>query len=295
MAARIVVVSGSAAGTEFEFNKSVLRVGSAAGCDCVIDEDELSDHALTVQRRGNAYRVHNKTDTALSLGDVPLPPGRSSEWKSGTNLQLSSSLTLRLMLDEPMRGDSTRAVDRLFQEKLDREQAEAVEPTIEDGELPDGDAAAESVEKVKKFSAQDIGYLMGTAVIVLTTVFIGFYEPNNGAEKPAKNEDANDSGPTLVELLQEINASPAFEDELHRDRRLLREVRRQLREAYRNEASGDDAGAARAYRRIASHLLQFGRRSPRRDRLFADELQQRIYEFVRSRSLEPIEEEEEEF
>jgi hypothetical protein len=85
---------------------SVVRVGSHLTCAVRLDESE--PHALTVERRSNGYRVHNRTDRSLSLAGKPLVPGAAREWPLGAALQLAPNVTLRLA-PEPGHSDPQSA------------------------------------------------------------------------------------------------------------------------------------------------------------------------------------------
>jgi hypothetical protein len=86
----------------FPIESSVVRVGSHLNCAVQLDEGE--PHALTVERRSNGYRVHNRTDRSLSLGGEPLVPRAAREWPLGAALQLAPNVTLRLA-PEPGHSD----------------------------------------------------------------------------------------------------------------------------------------------------------------------------------------------
>jgi hypothetical protein len=83
----------------FPIASSVVRVGSHLTCAVRLDESE--PHALTVERRPNGYRVHNRTDRSLSLAGEPLVPRAAREWPPGAALQLAPNVTLRLASEPP--------------------------------------------------------------------------------------------------------------------------------------------------------------------------------------------------
>jgi hypothetical protein len=86
----------------FPIASSVVRVGSHLTCAVRLDESE--PHALTVERRPNGYRVHNRTDRSLSLAGEPLVPRAARDWPLGAALQLAPAVTLRLA-PEPSHSD----------------------------------------------------------------------------------------------------------------------------------------------------------------------------------------------
>jgi hypothetical protein len=58
--------------------------------------EEGEPHALTIERRSEGYRVHNRTERLLTLDDQPLEPGSARPWPLGTALWLTPEVTLRL-------------------------------------------------------------------------------------------------------------------------------------------------------------------------------------------------------
>ena len=78
----------------FPIESSVVRVGSHLTCAVRLDEGE--PHALTVERRSNGYRVHNRTERSLSLAGEPLVPRAARKWPPGAALQIAPTVTLRL-------------------------------------------------------------------------------------------------------------------------------------------------------------------------------------------------------
>jgi hypothetical protein len=89
----IVEVAGQPS-RSVSIDSAVLRVGSHSGC--AVHLDECEPHALTVERRSQGCRVHNRTDRALTLADKPLEPQTAREWALGAALRLTPVVTLRL-------------------------------------------------------------------------------------------------------------------------------------------------------------------------------------------------------
>jgi hypothetical protein len=94
MTALLTAHAGRKARGQFAMTGGVVRVGSHPGC--AVRLPELEPHAVTIERRGDRYVVHNRTQRELWLHDGPLAPGASGEWPDGARLHVRSDLTLSL-------------------------------------------------------------------------------------------------------------------------------------------------------------------------------------------------------
>jgi len=283
MGAKLVVTTGPGSGTEFRIEKGVVRVGSAAHCECVLTGGDVPEHVLTLQQRGTQYRVFNKSRRQLALDGEAFAAGTSRTWTPGTHLHLSDDVTVCLVLDESQ-ATGRSAVDSLFAEPA-VETTPEVSP--ETAEAEEGEADEEQEGPAKGFSGKDAAYLVVTAVIIAATVLLGMYDPDAKPETPENKVAADIEKHSLVELLKRVKATEAIKDPSHPDHDWMSHLSEELHEAWRSAGSGDTAGACRHYQTVTKLLLTNGEQPEQPGRfkdtqnLYADDaLHQDLYNFA---------------
>jgi hypothetical protein len=80
----------------YPLNTAVVRIGSDPSCSVRLDNVE--QHALTLERRSDEIRVHNRTSRPVPLGNQVIAPNSSREWPRGGQLELSPGYRLKLVV-----------------------------------------------------------------------------------------------------------------------------------------------------------------------------------------------------
>jgi len=97
MSARIQLTGSAASAAEFIVQNDVVRVGSDPTCDILIPE--APPRWFTLQRRGEEFLVHNRSQSDLRLGRKRIPPGSPAVvWSPDVPLALKSGITLELQV-----------------------------------------------------------------------------------------------------------------------------------------------------------------------------------------------------
>lgn len=90
--ARLVCLSGPAAGKEYELSQETILVGRAASADISVDDGFASRHHAELHRIEDAYRIHDlKSKNGVFVNGSRLAPGATTWLEDGDELQLAST------------------------------------------------------------------------------------------------------------------------------------------------------------------------------------------------------------
>ena len=95
----IRIESGIAAGTEHEITSIVTRIGSASNADICIPSSEIPSIALSIEDRGGVFRVYNRANRSIKIGDQPVEPGQVAIWATDQTIELFEGTRLSLVLN----------------------------------------------------------------------------------------------------------------------------------------------------------------------------------------------------
>lgn len=99
MANQIKIESGLTAGTSYCVTKRVTRIGSGTQADICLPSSEVPAHAITLEYRNDAYRVYNRTNRPLVVGDNHVDPGDATDWLDGESVSLPDGTRMTLHLN----------------------------------------------------------------------------------------------------------------------------------------------------------------------------------------------------
>lgn len=94
MTPHLVLVRNGMVAAEIAVDRPVCRIGSDP--KCALRLEGIEPHAATLQCRGQACYVFNRTARVLRLGDVGIGPGQSAPWPEGQTLVFGDQAEVRL-------------------------------------------------------------------------------------------------------------------------------------------------------------------------------------------------------
>ncbi len=100
MTARIVVQTGSSAGTVFWIHQPVIRLGSDPSMDLCLPSPDLEPHVMTIEFRSKDYRVYNRGTQSFFMAEQCLSSGQSHIWLETDLLELPDGQQLAIELDD---------------------------------------------------------------------------------------------------------------------------------------------------------------------------------------------------
>lgn len=258
MPAKLVIASGIATGTEIWIEDDVSRVGSDPKCQVCLRDAELAAHAATLEYRGGDYILHNRGEGPIRLGVRELAGRASFTWQPGQELQLTSTLVLRLEVDgDPAPGPRPVA----------RRRPETDEPTGDD----QADAAVGAAAPPANRSKQ----LLQIGVIFLCFgggAFMLLMDSSASSTLPSRNVTAEFS--TLIKELSQEKASAELDPDT------LRSVLQSARIA---QLRGHQPRSQELYGHLRDVLL--ARRRP--DGSFASKVEAKVWDFVEAQLRSP--------
>ena len=215
MSAQIFVEQNGKQSNDYWIDRNVFRIGSAS--DCELRVESLPVHALTVQFANGAYRVFNRTNSPVKIGDQQLMPMEPTIWSASTAISFGTTF-LSLEVD----GDPSpsRKPVRVFGSE---------------------DRTSSSIrKKAKKQKKRGFDVILSCAALVAFAVLtVAFYLGQS------KSIDSTDLFEALVVKLNE-------EESANRRARLIRE---RLQEARVMSLRGDRANANLIYSDLRNLLL----------------------------------------
>ena len=119
MPAKITIQNGIAAGTSHWIEKPVIRIGSAPTADVCVPSATVSPHAITLEYRDGQYRIYNRSQANIVVGEQAIPPQQSAIWQTSEIVQLND-VALRLDTDldpTPMTMISSPVLEDEYQEE----------------------------------------------------------------------------------------------------------------------------------------------------------------------------------
>lgn len=89
---KLICISGSNAGTEYELVDEVSIIGRAADATIVLDDQFASRHHAEIRRIDNAYQIHDlSSKNGILVNGRRLAPGSTNWLDDGNELQLAST------------------------------------------------------------------------------------------------------------------------------------------------------------------------------------------------------------
>ena len=89
---KLICISGSNAGTEYELVDAVSIIGRAADATIVLDDQFASRHHAEIRRIDNAYQIHDlSSKNGILVNGRRLAPGSTNWLDDGNELQLAST------------------------------------------------------------------------------------------------------------------------------------------------------------------------------------------------------------
>lgn len=89
---KLICISGSNAGTEYELIDEVSIIGRAADATIVLDDQFASRHHAEIRRIDNAYQIHDlSSKNGILVNGRRLAPGSTNWLDDGNELQLAST------------------------------------------------------------------------------------------------------------------------------------------------------------------------------------------------------------
>lgn len=215
MSAQVFAEQNGSQSGDYWIDRNVFRVGSASDCEFQIPS--LPVHALTVQFSNGSYRVFNRTNSPVKIGDQQLMPMQPTIWSPSTPITLGNTI-LRLIVE----GDSSpsRKPVRVFS----NEERQA--------------STKKTTTKTKKKRGLDM--VLSCIAIVAFAVFTATFYLGK-----SKGVDSTELFETLVVKLTE-------EESANRRAKMIRES---LQEARMLSLRGDQEDAKLIYGNIRNLLL----------------------------------------
>lgn len=139
---QIKIESGLTAGTCYQIEKSVTRIGSGSGSDICLPSSQVPSHAITLERRDDEYRVYNRTKRPFQLGGQVIAAGDAANWLDGDSIVLPDGTSMLMQRNDdaienailPDVCDDDDEVDEVEIEDRDDEQSirtrRKLDPTI---------------------------------------------------------------------------------------------------------------------------------------------------------------------
>ena len=99
MPAKVTIQSGISAGTSHWIEKPVARIGSDPQSDVCLPSADVPSHALTLEFRDGQYRIYNRCNANVLVGNQVVEPGHATGWSDSETLLLNADIALLLELD----------------------------------------------------------------------------------------------------------------------------------------------------------------------------------------------------
>ena len=257
MPAKLVITSGSSAGTDLWIEEMVLRIGSESQCQICLREPGLPAHAATLQYRDGKYQVHNRTEHGIYVAGREIAKGGSAKWSPGEELRLTDMVALRLDVEgDPAPGPRPRF--RPVEEPAPEE--EEGEPQPVEAPRPAGAEARRLVQ-----------------IVVIVLCFGGgglalLMDSSSSSNAPARNSKAEFT--SVVKELIKARPTADFDPA---------ELRAALQSARLAQLRGDQKRSQALYAHVRDTLL--ARRLP--DGRFALPVEANVLDFVETQLKPP--------
>jgi hypothetical protein len=239
MPARLKVVAGQDAGTEFWIEDEVVRIGSDAQCGVRLRAPGLPAHAATLEFRDGVYSLHCRSNQPLVLNGKVLAVWQSATWPANRDLELNGQVVLKLLIDgDPAPARRSKPAPVLPEEE-DTTEAKA-------GESPPAKA---------KDSRTPLQLLIIAIIIVALAVVL--FADTGGESDRAKAPTESDRFTDLVAAL--VKAEDKARAEEKPDSHLpgyFAELRRELQEARIAELRGDGKKSISYYSYVRDNLFR---------------------------------------
>lgn len=91
--ARLVCLSGSQCGIEYELSKELFLLGRSADCDIIVDDQFSSRRHAEIRRGEDAYQIHDlQSKNGILVDGHKLSSGGSAWLHDGCEIQIASTL-----------------------------------------------------------------------------------------------------------------------------------------------------------------------------------------------------------
>ncbi len=232
MPARIRVISGIGAGTDFKIRTPFFEIGSNENCACRLPSDEIPPVALAIQYDAGAaqYLIQSETSLAVTCKRKPILRDEMTPWPPGADLAIGKLVTLRLEVDrdDPSPGTASKAlrppskpIPRPSREESASPPSPALPPSLSNRSLPRPKSMPEKSEEKNAAATKTLIQLAVTLACILGAFLIVMYG--------ATNRDASLSGPSIPyeQIRQELQEAGRQDKEFETYASLLIQAHRE--------------------------------------------------------------------
>jgi len=124
--AQLILQNGTSTGQKFAIAKRFTKVGSDQRSDVCLLGYDLPEKALIIEKTENAFIVHNKIPSKISVGGVIVAEGNSSPWPCGEVLNFGDGYKILLEKLEEAIASPSKPVPKKLQKESVRQPGQAV-------------------------------------------------------------------------------------------------------------------------------------------------------------------------
>jgi hypothetical protein len=123
---QIKIESGLTAGTCYQIEKNVTRIGSGSNSDICLPSSQVPTHAITLERRDDEYRVYNRTKRPFRVGNQAVAAGDAANWLDGVSLVLPDGTSMLMQRNVEAHAGFNSADENAGDDEVDEVEIEDV-------------------------------------------------------------------------------------------------------------------------------------------------------------------------